>query len=194
MKQKLLFVFFFLLSIQVFAQEQKWSVEANYSVVPQDGFGGDADIFELGLKYRVADFGFANLGVSLNGGFSREKFERPDFQIVTKFYYLQPRVFTEFRIPGIERLRPHLALGYSIVSSDSSVIGNFEVFPTSSTNGGFNMNLGLSYDVSKRFFIQAQYDFINLQVRDEFVLQGETVKTDFNQKLNNIKIGLGFRF
>lgn len=194
MKLKLLFVFLFLISFQTFAQEQKWSVEANYAIIPDEGIGGNDDIFELGLKYRLADFGFANLGLSLNGGFSRETFENPNIDGDIKSYYFQPRLFSEFTIPGLNSLHPTLGIGYSFVNADSSIISLGEDISTNTTNGGFNMNVGLIYDITNRFFIQAQYDFISLNIRDEFLFQGEVIKPDFTEKLNNIKLGIGFRF
>ena len=195
MIKKLLLGFLFFISVYTFAQQdKKWSVEANYSIIPADGLGGADDIFELGIKYRLADFNFFNLGLSLNGGFSNEKFHFPNVDGELNTYYLQPRIFSEFSIPGIEKLKPSLAIGYSIVNEDSSVVSLGEDFSGKNTNGGFNFNIGLSYDFTKRFFVQAQYDFINLNVKDEIDFEGETIQRDFTEKLNNIKLGIGFRF
>lgn len=194
MKQQLLLAFLFLLSIQTFGQDNKWSVEANYAVVPDDGFGQNDNLIDLGLKYRFVDFNFVNVGLSFNGGFSKETFDNPEIDGNIKSYYFQPRIFSEFTIPGINRLQPSVGLGYSFVNADSSVISIGEDIGSNTTNRGFNLNIGLSYYISKRFFIQAQYDFIGLKVRDEFEFQGEVVQPDFTDKLNNIKIGLGFRF
>ena len=131
----------------------------------------------------------------MNAGYSRESFN--DFSSVTgsvNSYYFQPRIFSEFTIPGMSKLHPTIALGYSMVSFDSSVISLGQDLSRSDSNGGFNVNLGMTYDISKKFFIQAQYDFINLRVKDEFIFQGELVQPNFIEKLNNLKIGVGFRF
>ena len=196
MKLKLLLVFLFLISMEAFAQDQKWSVEANYGIVPNDGLGGDDNIIDIGLKYRFADLKFMQLGVGINAGFAKENFNDYDINLdgKTKDYYFQPRVFADFIIPGIEKLRPSIGLGYSIINSDTDVISIGEPINTNTTNGGFNFNLGLSYDITKRFFIQAQYDFINLKFKDEFNFQGEVIKPDITEKFNNIKLGVGFRF
>jgi opacity protein-like surface antigen len=195
MIKKLLLGFLFFISVYTFAQQdKKWSVEANYSIIPADGLGGADDIFELGIKYRFTDFNFFNLGLSLNGGFSNEKFDIPNVEGKLNTYYLQPRIFSEISIPGINRLRPNISLGYSLVNEDSSVISMGDDFSGNSTNGGFNINLGLMYDISDQFFIQAQYDFINLNIKDEIDFEGETIQRDFTEKLNNIKLGIGFRF
>ena len=195
MNVKLLFGLLFLVSLTTFAQDKKWSVEANYGVIPSDGFGGDDNILDFGLKYRFADLEFIQFGAGANVGFSSESFK--DFENVEgeyKGFYFQPRVFAEFSIPGIQKLRPSLALGYSIVNENTDVISIDEEIKNNTTNGGFNLNLGLSYDITKRFFVQAQYDFINVNYRDEFTFQGATVKPDFNEKLNNIRLGVGLRF
>ncbi len=196
MKLKLLFVFLFLFSFQTFAQDKKWSIETNYSVVPQDGFGGGDNVLDLGLKYRFVDFDFVQLGIGVNTGFSKDKYEGSNLAVVgeTNGFYFQPRAFAEFIIPGIEKLRPTVGLGYSIVNSDTDLVSLGEPIISNTTNGGFNFNFGLSYDITKRFFIQAQYDFINLRVKDEFIFQGELVQPNFIEKLNNIIIGVGFRF
>lgn len=69
MKQQLLIAFLMLLSIQAFAQDKKWSVEANYTIIHEDRPLDGTNVIELGLKYRFVNFIFANLGVSFNGGF-----------------------------------------------------------------------------------------------------------------------------
>lgn len=69
MKLKLLIAFLIIISIQVFAQHQKWSLEANYGAIPNKGLGGDDNIIELGLKHRFVDFKFVQLRVGANVGF-----------------------------------------------------------------------------------------------------------------------------
>ncbi len=196
MKLKLLLITVLLFSINSIAQDlnYKWSVEANYTVVPEEGFGGDYNIIEVGLKYRFVDLGFLQLGFGVNGGFANKNFDEASIDGRNNRYYIQPRLFSEFKIPGIERLRTGIGLGYSILNEDTSVISIGEDVSGNTTNGGFNFNLGVTYDITDRFFVQVQYDFINLNVRDEFIFQGEVIKPDFQEKLNNIKIGVGFRF
>ena len=196
MKLKLLLLPVLFFSINSIAQDliYKWNVEANYSIIPEEGFGGDHNIIELGIKYRFMDLEFLQLGLGINSGYSQNVFDELNIDGKVKRYYFQPRLFSEFNIPGLERLRPTIGLGYSIMNEDSSVISIGEDVSGNTTNGGFNFNLGLTYDISDRFFIQAQYDFINLNVRDEFTFQGEVIKPNYNEKLNNLKVGVGFRF
>lgn len=185
----------FLVSVTAFAQDKKWSVEANYRVIPNDGLGADDNVLDFGLKDRFADFRFMQLGLGVNGSFSKvDIVGRNGDGTLTKSLSLQPRFLSEFIIPGSEKLRPSIGLGYSIVNDDfegrlanDNIIGNI-------TNGGFNFNLGLSYDITKSIFVQAQYDFINMNYRDEFTFRNATVKPNYNDKLNNVRLGLGFCF
>lgn len=195
MNVKLLFGLLFLVSLTTFAQDKKWSVETNYGVIPNDGFGGDDNILDFGLKYRFADFNFIQLGFGVNGGFSKDDIRSINGEgRTTESFYIQPRIFTELIIPGSEKLRPSIGLGYSIVNDDVEGRLDNENIMWNVTNGGFNLNLGLSYDITKSIFVQAQYDFIKVNYRDELIFQGATVKPDFNEKLNNIRLGVGLRF
>ena len=191
MTKKLLFVFILLISFEAIAQDKKWSAEANYTIIPDEGFGETNNLTDLGLKYRFGDFSFLELGVSINVGFAREKASDGLTTLYdTKSYFIQPRIFADFQIPGVERLRPSLGLGYSIVNTDFES----DAIAWNETNGGFNLNLGVSYDIFKRFFVQVQYDFINLQVNDEILFNGETLRSNHTDRVNNLKIGVGFRF
>lgn len=184
MKQKLLIAILFLASIQAFAQNKKWSIEANYALVPSGGFGGKGNVIDLGLKYRFVDFNFGNLGFSFNSGFSRVKTKLSNIIFIDKKYYFQPRIFSEFTIPTVEKLRPSIGVGYSIINSrldyTADMLSNpIDVLAPDSTDSGFNFNVGLSYEITKTIFFQVQYDYIKLKKQENS---------------NNIRLGVGFRF
>lgn len=182
MKLKLLLIPVLLLSINSIAQDlnYNWSVEANYSIINDGKLIRDANgIIDLGVKYRFLDLEFAKIGIGINGGYFGE---RTNFDENTEFkakqYFIQPRIFAEFDIPNINRLHPNLGLGYSFVStrfsgtyfeSDASVLD--------SNSRGINVNLGVLYDISKKVFVQANYDLIS-----------------GDNRLNTYRIGFGFRF
>jgi opacity protein-like surface antigen len=195
MDVKLLFGLLFLVCVTAVAQDKKWSVDANYAVIPDDGFGGDNNVIDFGLKYRFADFDFLQLGFGVNGGFSKNDVLGFNGNgSLTKSFYVQPRVFSEFIIRGSEKLRPSIGLGYSIVNDDVEGRLDNENIMWITTNGGFNLNLGLSYDITTSLFVQVQYDLINVNYRDEITFQGVTTKQNFNDNLNNVRLGVGFRF
>ncbi|MES2852363.1 MAG: outer membrane beta-barrel protein, partial [Bacteroidota bacterium] len=52
---------------------------------------------------------------------------------------------------------------------------------------GFNYNIGLSYDLTNKLFLQAQYDFIKIGVED-----GIPDKS-YNTNINILKFGIGYR-
>jgi opacity protein-like surface antigen len=195
MNVKLIFRLLFLVSVTAFAQDKKWSVEANYGVIPNDGFSGEDNVLDFGFKYRFADFKFMQLGVGVNGGFSRVNFvSGGSFESLTNSLYLQPRFFSEFIIPGSEKLKPSIGLGYSIVNDDYERKIDNDIMIGNVTNGGFNFNVGFSYDITKSIFVQVQYDFIYVNYRDQFSYGNATGNQNTYYTLNNVRLGLGFRF
>lgn len=180
MIKNLLFIFTLFIVTNSYAQDQRWSVEANYSLIPASGFFGSDNILEVGMKYRMLDFKFMKVGLSVNGGYfvGDESVSFADDK--SNSFVIQPRVFSEFNLPFSNKLKPSLGLGYSVVSVSS---------PSDITPWGFNFNLGLSYDISNKWFVQAQYDFINLS-EGRRVLENQR----FIEKINNIRVGIGFRF
>lgn len=196
MKPKIFLILSILALASSFAQEKRWNIETNYTLVPGDGVFGEDNFIDVGVKYRFVKLGIFNLGFGVNGGFSRLNVENTGFENRTDDTYLiQPRFFTEFQIPGFTKLRPSLGLGYSFVNTVSDItFSNGNEDSNGVWDQGFNLNLGLSYDISQRFFIQVQYDFIDLtpdeDVPDNIVFLNPPV----NGNINNIRLGLGFRF
>lgn len=172
MKSKLLFLFSLFILAPSFAQENKWSVEANYAVVPAAGFGGNDNVLELGVKYRLIQNEALNLGLSVNGGFFPE-FRFSGESAGETNVIIQPRVFSEIKLPFSKRLRPILGVGYSYLSGFESSINSF---------WGFNLNLGLIYDINDKWFVQFQYDRVSLSA------------TNNPEGFNNFRLGIGFRF
>ncbi len=179
-----------------FSQEKKWNVEANYTILPGDGVFGEDNFIDVGIKYRFVRLGIFNLGFGVNGGFSRTDVENTGFASRTDDTYLiQPRVFTDLRIPGLKRLRPSVGLGASYVNvvTDYTTQNGFDD-SDSTLRLGFNLNLGLSYDIGEHFFIQAQYDFIDLTPDEDVPDTIIILNLPDNGNINNIRLGLGFRF
>ncbi|WP_299529822.1 outer membrane beta-barrel protein [Ulvibacterium sp.] len=196
MKSNILLIMGLLALSISYSQEKRWSVETNYTIVPGDGFFGEDDFIDIGVKFRFVRLGIVYLGFGINGGFSRTDVENTGFASRTDDTYLiQPRVFSELRIPGLKRLRPSLGLGASYVNvvTDYTTQNGFDN-SDSTEHIGFNLNLGISYDIGKRFFVQAQYDFIDL-TPDEDVPDTIVILAPLeNGNINNIRLGLGFRF
>ena len=88
-----------------------------------------------------------------------------------------------------------VGVGYSVVSNNfSGSISGTDFSDRSGADGGFNFDVGISYDISKRFFLQLKYDMILLQVKDEVVFDDERINIDFRENIDRLKIGVGFRF
>ncbi|MBD1261631.1 outer membrane beta-barrel protein [Maribacter polysiphoniae] len=201
MKYKLLLFPVLFFSINSIAQDlnYKWSAEANYPISIGDELGNDTPgIIDLGLKYRFVNLDFVTFGAGINAGIFHDNIQSydgngSDFDETNTF--IQPKVFAEFNIPGMDKLRPSIGLGYTIVRSKfDGTLGNFTETPeeailsVTESDGGINLNLGLSYDIGKRFYIQAQYDYIRLNVRRD------NSQLNKDQNLGLLKFGFGFRF
>ena len=103
-------------------------------------------------------------------------------------WLIQPKVFAEIQVPALPKLRPFVSVGYTIITSKFKgdlLVGDANV--DSSTDGGFNLGFGLSYDITKNFFILVQYDY----VRNTIGIDG---LPDIKQDLCYFKIGVGYRF
>ncbi|WP_419213322.1 outer membrane protein [Maribacter sp. X9] len=190
------------------SQDQKWSLEANYPLNLVDGSASGINnlngILDLGLKYRFIELGPVNLGMGLNTSFLKKNnnftFGTPDsndlgYDYKAKTYLLQPKLFMEMPIPGLTKLKPQLGIGYSVVFDDTYFKdGETVVFDNSETDGALNLNLGLSYDISSRIFIQIQYDYLNIARKGESVFNEQSYTYDFKENANILKAGVGFRF
>lgn len=182
----------FLVSVTTFAQDKKWSVEANYPISIAGDLGNDnPGIVDLGIKYRFLDFKVAKIGAGFNVGALTDNIQSFDgfdgMSNTTDFretnWLFQPKIFSEFQILGAPKFRPSIGVGYTFINSYSEGRAGGETFDNTNTDSGFNFNVGLSYDLSDKFFIQGQYD--NIRHSSGF-------RPDYN--LGFLKFGLGFRF
>lgn len=163
------------------AQEKKWNVELNYSVVPADGFGGKDNVIDFGVKRRLLEYNVVNFGLSTNVGIFNDsgtlREARSGFVFFgpekTTNFIIQPRIFSEFQLPFSQRLRPSFAIGYTNIITRVDVEDAF---------WGFNVNFNLGYDIFDEWIMQMGNDYLSLAA-----LNG-------NEGFNNIRLGLGYRF
>ncbi|CAN0589482.1 unnamed protein product [Ectocarpus sp. 12 AP-2014] len=190
MNVKLLLGLLFLVSVTAFAQDKKWSVEANYPISIAGDLGNDnPGVIDLGIKYRFLDLKVAKIGAGFNAGVFYDKLQSGLLDPATARdftetnWLFQPKLFSEFQIPTIPKLKPSIGLGYTFIRSSFEGRAGGLTFDNSDTEGGFNFNAGLSYDITDKLFVQGQYDFIG-------------ISADFEEDryLGFLKFGLGFRF
>ncbi|GAA4279829.1 outer membrane protein [Gaetbulibacter aestuarii] len=192
MKQKLLLLFLLTLTINTFSQERKFSLELNYPIVEDQNFLGENynGIIDLGFKYRFANFGIINLGGGVNASIL-DNVNNYNYQGYKVFAYsIQPKLFAEINAPTLKKLHPVVGLGFTLLRFDVSGVSNsgFDLSNASETLSGFDINLGLSYDLTNRIFIQAQYDFIKINPNNG------VPDIQYNTNVNIWKIGLGYGF
>ena len=185
MHVKLLFGLLFFASLTTFAQDKKWSVEASYPISIGGDLGNDAPgIIDLGIKYRFVDLSFATIGFGVSSAVFSKNSNVTETSVINETHWLvQPKVFSEFKLPGLVKLRPSLGVGVTFINSSFDGNVNGVAFDNTSNDTAFNINLGLSYDITKNLFVQGQYDFIDYEAT-----------IDEKDYLGFLKFGLGFRF
>ena len=192
MKFKLLVLFLLFSSTGAFAQDSKFSVEANFPIPIDDNFIGQnyGGIVEIGVAYIFSESDVVNFGASVNAGLLKNSKVLANNPFDVKLYPIQPRVFVQFNIKSLAALHPQVGLGYSFLVFNSESNGNnpeFGDLTINRTDGGINLNIGLAYDISERFFLQAQYDYIRNSVADGLP------DISYNTQVNFLKVGVGFR-
>lgn len=193
MLQKVILLLIGLISIKGLAQDSKMSIELSYPLPIDNNFVGDNynGIIDLGFKYRFLELNSISIGGSLNIGYLKNSKKAQNQPFDVNLYSVQPRIFAELNLESIPKIHPSIGLGYSLLYF--KVVHNAAVFNSNiSTNNqnesGLNINAGLSYDLTDKFMIQAQYDFVNIGVDNDIP------DITYNKNINILKIGLGYRF
>ncbi len=175
------------------SQERKFSLEANYPLPIDDGFvfQNYTGIIDLGLKYRFYETDVLSLGAGVNGGMLIANFNTIDTKLSTTNYTVQPKVISEFKLKN-SKIHPYASLGWSFMTfvaegSSSPLDGDPIKFDDSNTQSGLNLTAGILVDVSKRVFINLQFDFTNLNKK------GNVPNTSYNTEIILLKAGVGFR-
>ncbi len=190
MKKSLSLAFLFLGLMFMQAQEKDWSIEINYPFSVGDAFGSsNQGTIGVGVKHRFATAGKFRLGVSLDASWFATTFINdtdPIQELKYRDNFWQPRIFAELPLSQDNKLRLSGGIGWTLLRS----VGGLAFFDEQGQiqggaewNSGLNMNIGLSYEVSSRWFVQTQYDFI-------YFSQANSP----NRLVGLIKLGAGFRF
>ena len=186
--KNLLSIVCFLFVSTIFAQESKFSVTLSYPYPFDSNFVGAnyTGVVDLGAQYRFVEAGPVQIGASINGSylvFPDNPAPQTDKINAT---FIQPRIFGELNLPGLDNFTPSLGVGYTFSTFKAKI--DFQgADDLKETYGGINLNLGFYYDITDRFFTHLHYDFVKLS-RDDVPESKE------NTNINQAKIGIGYRF
>jgi Opacity family porin protein len=195
MKKNFLIVFITLMYVQIpQAQLKRFSLDFSYpysldSNLLKENYNGLVDV---GLKYRIVKAPIINLGIAFNGSLFKaneiKTFNQENVNL--NAYFVQPKLFFEFNLKQVTRLRPYFAVGYSY-----NIKEDIYLQPTLSTGEtnvvftikeeGIVLNTGVSLDITSWLYIHAQYDFLRLKNINNPELE--------TQNTNIVKAGIGFR-
>lgn len=187
MKHKLFLTLLLFIAIKSYSQDSRLSLEANFQIPIGDNFIGDkyGGIVDFGAKYRFSKLKSVNIGASINGGFLKNYKDKANLWDLN-LYTIQPRIFTEFNVKSLNKLHPHLALGYSFLIFKASQNGT-SINNIKENDSGINLNLGISYDLTDKLFLQTQYDFIKIKA------SRGALDIPYNTNINILKFGIGLR-
>ncbi|TLF46453.1 outer membrane protein [Maribacter aurantiacus] len=187
-QQATLFLIMFFASLSTSAQDGEFSATLGYPIPFGENFVSQnyTGVVDLGLQYRFANLEVLRLGGSINGSyyvFPGNPAPRTD---KVNAIFIQPRIFGELKLPGLQKFRPDLGIGYSFTTFSAKLDGsNGENFKEK--YGGINANAGFNYFITDRFFTHAHYDFLKLS-RDD------VPETRQNTTIHQIKFGIGLSF
>ncbi len=188
MKKSLLLVSIFIIPFLMNAQDKDWSIELNYPISVGDDFGAsNQGIIGVGLKYRFSTLGKLNIGASLDATWFATTFTNdsdPVQELDYRDFFIQPRIFVELPLTTNNKLHLLGGLGWTWYRSvgDTAFFDDLGELQGEDWNNGFNINVGLSYDLSPRLFLQTQYDII--------FSSGDSP----SREVGLLKVGAGFRF
>lgn len=179
-------IFLVTISIKLYSQESKYSLELNFPIQTGESFINDnySGIIDIGFRARFWKTNHINLGFHLNGSLFKYKGTVRE-SIFKTLYIIQPKIYTELNT--LKKIRPLVGIGYTLMTYRK----------TGDVDDGPNISLGLSYDITNKIFVQVQYDLIigtseygtRFYDYDRPLVLPETLDSD-----NNIlKIGIGYR-
>ncbi|MDX1332413.1 MAG: hypothetical protein R3252_05225 [Robiginitalea sp.] len=182
-----IFIVSLALSSSLYGQRYTWSVEAYYPISIGESFGASNEgRVGLGAKYRFAQTGRMRLGASLDAAWFATVFVNdsdPVQELDYRDFFLQPRIFGELPVTSNERLRFLFGLGWTFIHSRTETFLDQQGYVEGKVNNsGPNVNAGLTWNLSPRWFLHSQLDFI--------YSNGDTPETN----IGLLKLGAGFRF
>ena len=192
MKTYYTFLLLLLISFTGFAQDKKFSVEVNYPLATSNGFENFTGIASASIKYRFAHGELFQYGASFTFDFLKAKLPYDNRDLDRNYFFYHANGFAEMTIPSAEKIHPFVGAGFTYVSYEYeyfTITGPFTSVETiNEKDPGFNLKLGIQYDFTTSFFMQAYYHYIRAFNKNDF--NDETIGRNYNQ----FKFGLGLRF
>ncbi len=176
-----------MISISAIAQKGKFSGTVSYPIPLGDNYVKEnyTGTLDIGAQYRFAASEFLNFGVSTNVGFYEFENENFTTQPDINARFIQPRLFGELHVG---RVRVQVGGGYSFATfSTENALEPGRTEKVRDNTNGPNANVAVSLDIVKGLFVMAQYDYIRISAF------GSLADTDFNEQVNLVKVGLGYR-
>lgn len=176
------------------AQDSKISIDVTYPLpISGEVFSSNTGIIDIGFNYVFYEKKSFGVGASLSGSaFTQTTNDRDNRSSYTdNTRLLQSKIFGTYIIGQNKGLRPFIGIGYTFAfynikfDRPESIQGGLP--DSGDTGSGININAGATLDVSKRVYVLAEYDHINLSN----VQGGNNLR--IKEKTGFVKFGIGYR-
>lgn len=192
MKTNYTLIILFLISLNVFSQDKKFSIEINYPLAISNGIENFTGIADASIKYRFAEGELFKYGASLTFDYLKAKLPFNNQDLGRNYFFYHANGFAEMTIPSAEKIHPFVGAGFTYVSYEYEFFRAVDGFTTVETikenDPGFNLKLGIQYDFTSSFFMQSYFHYIRTFNKSDF--NDETIGVNYNQ----VKFGVGLRF
>ncbi|WP_053990460.1 outer membrane protein [Mangrovimonas sp. TPBH4] len=192
MKTNYVFLFFLFVSLHIFSQERKSSLEINYPLAFDEGYREFKGIIDVGYKYRFSEAELFVYGASLTFDYIQGSHRFSNEDLKRNYYFGHANAFAEMTIPSVERLHPYAAVGFTYLNYDYEYLYGYDLLLETRVRKksayGFNLKLGVQYDVTNSFFVQTYFHYVRVYSK------GEIDNKAFGINYNQLKFGVGFRF
>ncbi|TYP70889.1 outer membrane protein with beta-barrel domain [Aquimarina intermedia] len=182
-----------------FAQDKPIRIAVHYPISLSDNANNVDGIVGANIKYSIYESPILTLGASYTLDYFRNAEIQNVFEVKNNAFFNHLDLYSEFKLPGIQKLHPYVSLGYTLLyNSFESTANDFTYSEndmpfqsnekTTDSSHGANLKLGLSYDITSVIFIQTYYQYLKIFDK-EIYYEGVD-----NVAYNHLTIGIGFKF
>lgn len=196
MKKNCILLLLLACSFGVFSQTKKFSFEINYPISLSSGYEKSTGIADGSLKFRFLERELFNVGADYTFTYVQNKVPSFYDEMKRNFFFHHVDLFATLNIASAPKLHPYASLGFTYSVYEYHYYYVQDDFDPNFTrienkkekDPGYNLKIGLQYDLSQSFFLQTNFHYIRTFNKNELI--DENYGINYNQ----IKIGAGFKF
>ncbi len=150
-----------LFATTTFSQNKNFSVEVNYPFGFSNGMQRYIGIAEGNFKYWFLKKEMLNIGAAYTFTFMKSNFAEYYNDLDRNLFFHHINGVAELNIASVPNLHPYVAFGFTYASYNYEYYYTYDDFTTikkqKESDPGFNMKLGVQYDLSNSFLFTGQF-------------------------------------